>query len=169
MWQRLLANRPLQVTLALAALYLLGLLAIDTGELKRLLDGARIGFAASAFFICASRGWQAFMRGSFDNVDQFSFGMTTVWGVVLLQAVYVPLSRADEPPGWFLWLDNRLQIPSLLPFLFIIAAAFFLIPIGNRSATVPFRSMWFMIGASALGGAAAAAAVILGLKNALGF
>jgi hypothetical protein len=165
MFLRVLANRPFQVTMGLALLYCLGVELLDADTLKRTLDSARIGFALCAFLVCASRGWQAFRRGTFDNVDQFSFGMATVWGVILLQAIYVPLSRNDVLPDW----ADRLQIPSMLPYLFVIAAVFFLVPIGNRSATVPFRSMWFMMGSAALGGAAIATALILGVKSAVGF
>lgn len=183
---QVLSQRATHIAIGLLALFVVLAIAVPPESLKRGMDAGRLGFALAVFAICVSPAVWVFIKGVKSRFDQVTVAIALVWFVILTQAIWIPISAANpEVPAWVpaeyvpmllpylppsdsivlpSWFP-RSQVAALFPYLFMISAAFFLIPIGNGRAEVPSGNWPLIAGACALGGTAVGLAIGLGFNG----
>lgn len=152
----LLRQRTTHIAIALLLGFMVLAAIVPPEPLKQSLDYGRAGFALSVFVVCILPAFRVFREGAKNPSDQITVAITLLWFVITFQSFWIPINRDAPLPPWV----PRDAISALVPYLYMISAAFFLIPIGNIRETP--SGNWPMIAAAgALGG------LVIGL--ALGF
>lgn len=158
---QLLRQKATLVALALALIFIAAATLLPPDRLKQIMDAGRFGFALIVALVCSIAAWESFRDGAREGGEQVTIAIALLWTVVTLQALWVPAQRDFGLPAWVL----ALPINALIPYLYMISAAFFLIPIGNRKSTVPARNWQLLFGAGIVGGIAIGLMLGLGISS----
>lgn len=159
------SQRSAWIAVGLLVIYV-AVAAITPPEyLKRLMDAGRFGFALAVTIVCARPAFDVMKYGARERSDQVVVAVWLVWAVTTFAALWIPMNREIvDMPSWV----PRDQITALIPYLYMISAAFFLIPIGNGREDLPAGN-WPMILVAAVVGAAAVGTMFgFGLGRAFG-
>lgn len=119
-------------------------------HLKRWMDAGRFGFAMTVAIVCARPAVEVFHHGAKDRGDQVIVAVFLVWALITAQAIWIPISREVALPVWF----PETQVSAVFPYLFMVSAAFFLVPIGNGSKDLPTGNWPLIAVAGAIGAGA---------------
>lgn len=159
-----LRHRATWTAFGLLLAYVLLALVTPPEHLKRLMDAGRFGFALAVAIVCTRPTLEVFRDGVQQRSDQVVVAVWLVWVVTTFAALWIPANRELTFPEW----APTEQITALIPYLYMISAAFFLIPIGNGREDLPAGN-WPLIFAAALIGAASVGAMFgFGLGRAFG-
>lgn len=143
-------QRATWIAVGLLAAYLILAIVTPPEHLKRWMDAGRFGFALTVTIVCLRPALEVFRRGARDRGDQVVVAVALVWGLITLQALWIPANRELSFPTGF----PTEQISALFPYLFMVSATFFLIPIGNGSRDLPAGNWPLIAMAGAVGGTA---------------
>lgn len=138
------------VAIGLLVLYVVMATVTPPEHLKRFMDAGRFGFALTVALVCARPAFEVFRQGARDRGDQVTVAVFLVWAVTTFAGAWIPANRELPWPEWF---PND-QITAIIPYLYMISAAFFLIPIGNGSRDLPTGNWPVIAAAAAVGGTA---------------
>lgn len=160
-FRQMLSQRATHIALGLMVLFFVLSIVVPVDTLKRVMDAGRLGFALAVSALCVVPAAYVFRDGAKTRADQVTVAIALVWVVITAQALWIPINREAGLPDWF----PREQVSALLPYLYMISAAFFLIPIGNGREDLPTGNWPLIAGAAALGGLAIGLALGLGVSS----
>lgn len=159
-----LRHRAIWAAFGLLLAYILLALVTPPEHLKRIMDAGRFGFALAVAIICTRPTLDVFRNGVQQRSDQVVVAVWLIWVVTTFAAVWIPANRELTFPGWV----PTAQISAAIPYLYMVSAAFFLIPIGNGREDLPAGNWPLIFMAGVIGGAAVGLMFGLGIGSLIG-